>query len=183
MRRVYDDPMALADPSVHRLTSAQYEALVDSGALDDEPVELLDGLLVRMSPQSEDHEVVVRTLQGLLLGRQELLAVQMPVRIGDGWAPEPDVSLKPDPRRGEVERPLLVVEVMVTQHREAREKLPGYALARIPQVWLVDVPDRTVEVRRPDGAIDLRRDEDRLDPEVEGIAPFTVRDVFARLSG
>lgn len=171
--------MALADPSVHRFTSAQYAALVDSGALDGVPVELLDGLLVRMSPQSADHERVLRAVQQLLGGRPDLLAVQVPVRIADGWAPEPDVSLKPMPPRGEPERPSLVVEVMVGQHAEARAKLPGYALVGIPQVWLVDVPARAVEVHRPGGTVEVLHGAGVLDPAVEGVEPFAVERIFA----
>lgn len=40
---------------IHRLSSAEYERMLDTGALDGLRVELLDGLLIDMSPQGERH--------------------------------------------------------------------------------------------------------------------------------
>jgi Uma2 family endonuclease len=175
--------MALADPAVHRFTSAEYDALVASGALAEAKVELVDGLVLEVSPQSDEHAVVVRVLTRLLAHPEPLLAVQCPLKLMEGWRPEPDLALAELPRRGRDTRAWLVVEVCVSAHREARAKLPGYRAAGVEQVWLVDVPARAVEVHRPDGSVRIARGDDVLDPEVEGVAPFRVAEVFARLEG
>jgi len=176
--------MSVADLPLHRLSTAQFDALVRTGALEGTRVELLDGLLVDMSPPRPEHYYVIQELGNLMRARSDLLRIQGPIACAEGWTPEPDVALavKPSPR----EHPrtaLLAVEVMVTGHREARAKLPGYALARIPVVWLVDVPERRVEVlSEPQGEAfsraRLAAGGELLDPGVEGIEPFTVARVF-----
>jgi Uma2 family endonuclease len=75
---------------VHRISTAEYERMVDSGALADVRVELLDGLLVDMSPQGERHARVIQRLMRLCNARMEMLRVQMPLSIAEGWMPEPD---------------------------------------------------------------------------------------------
>ena len=76
----------------------------------------------------------------------------------------------------------------MTGHAQARSKLRGYAMARIPLVWIVDVPARAVAVLSAPSAgayADERvlRGGDALDPRVPGIRPFLVDDLFAEALG
>ena len=119
-------------------------------------------------------------------GRAELLRVQMPLAVGEGWVPEPDVALVehgPDP---EV-RPttaLLVAEVAVSSHARDVRKAPVYASAGIPVYWLVDLPAGIVRVHTepgPDGYASVvdKRGDDMLDAGVEGVEPTTVAALLA----
>jgi Uma2 family endonuclease len=181
----YHDAMALADPAVHRLTTAEFERMVDSGALAGMPVELIDGLLLDVTAQGAEHADTIVALQRLLAARIELLRIQLPLACAEGWTPEPDVAVVAEPARGEHPRTArLVCEVMVGAHVEARRKLPGYAMAGVPLVWLVDVPARAVEELREPASEGFRtrrvlRGDDVLDSHVEGLAPFTVAQLLA----
>jgi Uma2 family endonuclease len=171
----------VADEGVHRLSTEEYERIVKTGALEDVRVELLDGLLIDMSPQGERHNRAIGKLMMLFAGRIELLRVQACIATGEGWVPEPDVALveydaDPDARPTTA---LIVVEVAVSsQVRDAR-KAPVYARAGIPVYWLVDLPAGIVRVHTepgPEGyaSIVAMSGDDVLDAGVEGVEPTTV---------
>jgi Uma2 family endonuclease len=174
----------------HRLTTAEYEQMCASGALEDMRVELLDGLLVDMNPPSEPHNRALQALTMLFGSRLELVRVQMPLAVADGWMPEPDVALvEPDPdihRRPATAH--LVVEVSVTSHAKDRRKAGVYARAGVPRYWHVDLPAAEVfEHTEPgeDGYALVRRlsGHDMLDAGVDGIAPTTVDALFGPFAG
>lgn len=159
--------------------------MVESGALASVRVELIEGLLVDVTPQGAEHAAVIQALMQLLAGRLDLLRVQLPLACAEGWRPEPDLALAES--SGPHEHPssaLLVVEVVVSARAETERKLPGYARAGVPLVWLVDVPGRTVDVLA-DPARDayatriVLRAEQHLDPRVPAMAPFGVCELFA----
>jgi Uma2 family endonuclease len=83
--------------------------------------------------------------------------VQNPIRLGDLSEPEPDVVLlKPDLDTSRIPQPpdvLLLVEVAdATLAKDRTVKLSLYAQAGIPEVWIVALPEDTIEVyRQPDG--------------------------------
>ena len=107
-------------PEPRRFTRAEYEALVERGFFANENIELLDGAILTMSPQSSRHagavqwfiEAIAAALQGAFLVRDE-----KPIRLDDTSEPEPDIAVcGPDPAKyfgghptsGQV---LLVIEV------------------------------------------------------------------------
>ena len=143
--------MAL-EARVHRLSTAEYLRIVETGALDGLRVELLDGLLVDMSPQDERHARMVQRLMRLCADRMDLLRVQMPLSVADGWAPEPDIALAEPSAEADAHpaTALLIAEVAVTSQAEDRRKAAAYARAGVPLYWLVDLPARVVvEHTRP----------------------------------
>jgi Uma2 family endonuclease len=166
---------------LHRLSSAEYERMVDSGALADVRVELLDGLLVDMTPQGEAHWRVIQRLMLLGAQRTELLRVQTPLSVAEGWVPEPDIALAehdPDWSR----RPttaFFVAEVSVTSQGIDRRKALAYARAGIPRYWLVDLPAGVVLAHAepgPDGYAVVARlaGDEVLDAGVDGVEPTNV---------
>jgi Uma2 family endonuclease len=135
-----------------------YQRLAELGILrEDDRVELIDGQIVEMSPIGDRHASCVRRLIHLFARHLLDLAgidVQNPIVLGRRDAPQPDlVLLKPradayrhHPRAADL---LLVVEVADTTLAYDREiKLPLYARAGIPEVWLVDLAVDRIEVYR-----------------------------------
>jgi Uma2 family endonuclease len=162
--------------------------MVASGALDGEPVELVDGLLVHVTPQGADHAALVQRLTVHFAARAELLRVQMPLAV-PGGRPEPDVALTETvTSREHPHTAVLVVEVAVTSREDDLIKLPGYAHAGVATVWLVDVNRRVVHVFTGPQAAERRyaservlRAGDTLDAGVAGVAALEVGALFAIL--
>lgn len=164
--------------------------MVDCGALDQVRVELADGLLIELSPQSEIHWKVIRGLMRLLADRFDLLRVQAPLAAAEGWTPEPDIALAQvdDDLWKRPTTALLVVEVAVTSQHYDLSKAEVFAQAGIPTYWIVDVPARQVLAYTdpgPHGYGRLRTLDatGELDPGVTGLEPFTVAQLFATAFG
>jgi hypothetical protein len=104
------------------------------------------------------HAACVNRLNRLLVDgarNAAVMTVQNPVRLSDLTEPQPDFALvrpRPDSYAGAHPRPedvLLIIEVAHTTMGYDREiKLPLYARAAIPEVWIVDVEGDAVEVYR-----------------------------------
>ena len=79
---------------IHRLDVDAYDQMVASGALEGEPVELLEGLLVEvMSPQSPAHAAAIERLTRHLGAARARLRVQLPLALPPDSEPEPDLAL------------------------------------------------------------------------------------------
>lgn len=149
---VHADPVP--DP---RYTSERYFALVSQGVLaEDDRVELLEGVIVAMSPQNPPHAFGVtcayQALNGAT-GTRALLRIQLPLILGTYSVPEPDVAIVPgrsvDYRDRHPTTALLVVEVAdATLVQDRLTKAAIYAAARIPGYWIVNLRDEQVEVHR-----------------------------------
>lgn len=173
-----------ADARIHRLSTSEYERMVGTGALEGLRVELLDGLLIDMSPQDPQHAWTILQLTQLCAERAALLRVQLPLDVADGWVPEPDVALAESNPRHHPKTALLVVEVAFSSKRVDTGKALVYAHAAVPTYWLVDLPARTVIVHTrpgPNGyaSIEHRNGDDVLDAGVEGVPHTTVAALLA----
>ena len=148
-------PAETSTPTRRRFTVEEYCAMADAGILaEDERVELLDGEIFVMPPIGPPHEDGTTRLSRdliLRLGDRAWVRVQNSVRLNDYGLPEPDIAVvrfRDDYHRN---RPtpadvLLVIEVADSSLRRDRElKLPHYAAAGIPEVWIANVPARQVE--------------------------------------
>jgi Uma2 family endonuclease len=139
-------------------TVEAYQRLAELGVLrEDERVELIDGQVVAMTPIGDRHASCVRRLTRLLARTvldAALLDVQNPVVLGEHDAPQPDlVLLRPRadayPRHPRSPDTLLVVEIADSSIAYDRDvKVPLYARAGIPEVWLVDLSAEQIEVYR-----------------------------------
>jgi Uma2 family endonuclease len=152
--RRYDEPMAVESAitlPVHRIDVETYDRMVASGALEGQKVELLEGVLVEVSPQSSAHATVI-TRMARYLGASPgwWVRVQLPIAIPPNSEPEPDLAVfdqEPPPER-HPGTTLLAVEVSVSSQMIDRNvKARLYAQAEVPVYWLVDIRARTVEVR------------------------------------
>jgi Uma2 family endonuclease len=143
------------------LTVDDYHRLADAGILgEDDRVELLNGQIVEMTPIGPDHAGTVDALTRLfsqLVGDAAIVRVQNPITLDSGSEPRADLSLlrpRGDAYRRAHPRPadiFLVVEVSDSSIDYDREiKVPLYARAGIPEVWLVDMgADRLETYRSP----------------------------------
>ena len=143
-------------------TADEYHAMARAGILgEDDRVELIDGKIVAMTPIGGPHLRCVNRLnqlfgERLFTGTERPIAslsVQNPVRLGLHQEPEPDLALlRTGGNRVDVPTPeevLLIVEVADTSPSFDREtKVPRYAEAGIPEVWIVALEEEQVEVYR-----------------------------------
>ncbi|HEY3496694.1 MAG TPA: Uma2 family endonuclease [Polyangiaceae bacterium] len=145
------DVTQLAPEQRRPITRAEYQALGDAGFFQDERVELLDGVIVRMSARSARHDSVIERLSELLIPR---LVGRARVRIQLGFAaseysePEPDVAvvLKSEPREDHPAHATLLVEVSASTLRFDRTaKASIYARAGVPAYFIVNVSARCIE--------------------------------------
>jgi Uma2 family endonuclease len=141
----------------HRFTVEEYHLMGEAGIFgEDDRVELIDGEVLEMSPIGWRHAWTVTTLTNLLgelratLGLSYSLSVQNPVVLSLHGEPQPDLVLIKELPVGRLPGPedvLLVVEVADTTLRYDRlVKLPLYAKADIPEVWIVNLGESIVEV-------------------------------------
>ncbi len=133
--------------------------MAEAGILhEDDRTELIHGEIIYMSPIGNFHAAIVSRLTNLLTPRlvpSFIVSVQNPVRIGDRSEPEPDIMVLPfrdDYYASTGVTPadvLLLIEVSDSTLRYDRTtKLPLYATAGIPEVWIVDVNKQQLEVYR-----------------------------------
>ena len=151
-------------------------------------VELLRGEVYQMSPIGPKHVHKVAQLDARLqetLRGKAVVLVQSPLRLSEDSEPEPDLMvLKPplDRYREKLPTPedvLLLVEVADTSLEFDREvKLPLYAEAGIPEVWLVNLKENLLEIyREPRGG---RYREIRLLSPEEEVSPTLLPEVSLR---
>jgi len=145
--------------TTRRFTVDEYHRMGRAGVFhEDDRVELLEGQIVEMSPIGPAHAGCVAALTGLLSrgGHERVVVwVQNPVDLGERSEPQPDVALlapRADAYRTAHPRAqdmLLVIEVADTSLEHDRDgKVPLYAAAGVPEVWLVNLTDDSVTVYR-----------------------------------
>jgi len=137
----------------------EYHRMAEVGILTREDrVELIDGEIIEMTPIGAPHGRCVMFLNDVFVRRLEgraILSPQLSVRLHRRTEPQPDIMLlrpplaryaKTIPGPGDV---LLIIEVADTsQYRDRVVKLPRYAQAGIPEVWIVDLEGGVVDVHR-----------------------------------
>ncbi|WPP48104.1 Uma2 family endonuclease [Catalinimonas niigatensis] len=140
-------------------TIEEYHQMAEAGILRaDTRTELIHGEIIKMSPIGNYHAAIVRRITTLLtplLVPEYIVDVQNPVRIGEQSEPEPDITILPfreDYYAATGVTPsdvLLLIEVSDSSLRYDREiKLPLYATAHIPEVWIIDVNKKRLYVYR-----------------------------------
>ena len=139
-----------------RFTVDDYYAMAEAGILThDERVELINGEIIPMSPIGSRHAYSVNWITRLLitlLGERAWVSSQNPLHLNGQAEPEPDVLLlrwRDDAYVSDHPGPddvLLLIEVADTSlDRDRGVKLSMYAEAGIPETWIVNIPERSVE--------------------------------------
>ncbi len=141
----------------HWITVDEYERMGEAGIFcSDSRLELLEGEIYEMSPIGSRHAACVDALVLILTeiaNRRFIVRTQSPIRLDDYSEPQPDLALlrwRDDFYRHAHQQPadvLLVIEVAdTTLDSDRRYKLPLYAKAGIPEAWLINLPDESIEL-------------------------------------
>ena len=168
-------------PAKHRFTVTEYYRMAETGVLKpDARVELLNGEIIDMSPIGPFHGGVVIRLNRIFnreLKDRCLVIVQSSLRLDEHSEPEPDIVLAkntPDcytTKHPEPEDVLLLIEVSDTSlDVDRKEKLPAYGHAGIPEVWIVNLNNGTIETHREPhfsgyGSTKILRAGDKASPQ------------------
>jgi Uma2 family endonuclease len=145
------------------LSVEQYHQMIDAGILtEDDPVELLDGVLVRKMPKYPLHAYVTEELRewfARALPAGYFASSQEPVTLPTS-EPEPDGTVIRGQRRAFAKRhphpadvALLseVADSSLSRDRGSKKRI--YARANIQQYWIINLIDHQIEVYRdPDAA-------------------------------
>ncbi len=133
--------------------------MAEAGILDPhERVELINGEVIPLAPVVPEHWNSTNDAFDILrdlIGREFSVMVERPVSFIDGTEPQPDLVVARGSRNDYRKRHpgpadlCLVVEVCAsTLAKDRKRKLPMYAGFSIPEVWIVNLIDRQVEVFR-----------------------------------
>jgi Uma2 family endonuclease len=178
------DP-ALAPEPIWPLTIAQFHQMIAAGILTDEdPVEFLEGLLVRKMPKNPPHRLstqLTREYLARILPIEWFVEAQEPITI-DNSEPEPDIAVIRGSRRDYSDRHPgpedigLIIEVAdATLQRDRNRKKRIYAKAEIPIYWIINLVDRQIEVySQPDSGVTPATYLQRQDYRSEDILPIVL---------
>jgi Uma2 family endonuclease len=166
----------------HQFTNTDVDQLVAVGILaEDEHIELIQGQLIKRDLLGILHAACVDRLNKLFsrqVADDIVISVQNPMTINEILQPEPDVMLlapradfytKARPTARDV---LLLVEVSDSSLAYDQEiKLPLYARAGVREVWLVNLPEQSIDCYSHPTAQDYRLCErffagDTIQPDV-----------------
>jgi len=144
--------MAFSPQGFRPLRRVEYDKLIELGAFQNEKIELLEGVLVPMSPIGPPHSSAVQKLTALLvpaLAGRAAVRIQSPFAALELSEPEPDVVVAPpgDYDADHPDRAYLIIEVAessLSVDRGVKKRL--YARCGVPEYWIVNVVDRVVEV-------------------------------------
>ena len=149
-----------AQPTRYRFTVDEYHQMADAGIFtEDSPVELVEGSIVEMVAVDGKHIRCVTMLTHLLVyavGPELYVSPQNSVRLDIRSEPEPDFAILRALREGRTpprtEDVVLVIEVADTSLLyDLNVKVPLYARAGIPELWIVDLTAlRVIQHVRPE---------------------------------
>ena len=147
----------------YTFTTDDFKVMVEAGLFYDRKVELLDGVIVDMSPASPGHEFTIDKLNKQLshvFYDRAYVRVQNAVNIElPEWLPHPDVVLVKDKDYSE-ERPtpddiFLLIEVANTSLAlDKGQKRAIYAQVGIEEYWIADLGSKAWLINRdPEGEV------------------------------
>ncbi|HEY9706325.1 MAG TPA: Uma2 family endonuclease, partial [Allocoleopsis sp.] len=137
----------------------EYHLMFNAGILtESDRTELITGEIITMSPIGFKHASCVNRLFSLFvryLGENLTISSQNPIKLNDNSEPQPDLAIlkyRDDfynqqlPQSDDV---LLIIEVSdTTLEFDQDVKIPLYASANIPEVWIIDLNSNCLEVYR-----------------------------------
>ena len=147
--------MQTAMPRVRRWTYDEFAKLADLDFFRGRRVELIGGRIIELAPQRDVHAAaLVLALDALrpCYGHGFVIRPQVPLRMGKGSGPEPDLAVVAGSARdyvgtGHPSTALLALEISDSTLRYDRRTKGGlYAKYGIQNYWIVNLVDRMLEV-------------------------------------
>jgi Uma2 family endonuclease len=150
------EELAVAAKYMRGLQRREYDQLVAQGTFENERVELLEGMIVHMSPHGPLHDGTLDLLvdQFRALAEKARLRIQSAFAASDGSEPEPDLAVVPlgDYRTEHPKRAHLIVEVADSSlERDRALKARVYCQSGVPEYWIVNLVDSTIVICRNPG--------------------------------
>jgi Uma2 family endonuclease len=178
--------------TLHRFSRAEYERMAEVGVFaPDARLELIDGEILTMPPQSTRHFTAILLAEEALaaaFGAAYHVRPQGPFAIDGRSEPEPDLAVVPGARRDFVgahpSTAALIMEVADSSlgfDRIAKKRL--YARNGIPEYWILDLTKARLEVYRGPAGEDYAQQRvlasgDRIRPLAEDAAEIRVADLL-----
>ena len=141
-------------PRARKFSKAEYHEMTERGFFDGQRVELMNGEIIEMAAQKDSHAFTLLKIDRALracFGPDAVYRTQMTFDAGDSQ-PEPDFVVIPGPLETATRHPtraLLIIEVSDTTLAYDRvRKASLYASRKVPDYWIVNLIDQTVEVHR-----------------------------------
>lgn len=142
--------------TVRHMTVTDYHKMGELGLIaPDERVELIEGVIHTMAPIGAVHAWTVTQLTKVLVysfGTEYTIGIQNPIILSNNNEPQPDGSVVKllekgnRPQTPRAEDVYLVVEVSdSTLSYDRTVKVPLYAAAGIPEVWIIDTISSLIE--------------------------------------
>jgi len=146
---------AVTNPRIKRWNREEYYRLYEAGWFQGKRVQLIDGEILEMSPQSFEHSWSIHVVSQLLrniFGEEYWVRSQSPFP-SDPWSePEPDVNVIKGSFNDFTDHPtsaVLVVEVSKTSLKfDKTSKAHLYAGMAVPDYWVLDLENRQLLVHR-----------------------------------
>jgi len=188
----------VVEPTPHRWSGAEYRRVSDLGLFDGKRVELIEGVVIEMPAMGRPHWVACQLAADALrgaFGSGFFVTTNLPAYLDEYSEPEPDVAvLAGDPRAyagSNPTIPLLIVEISDSSlNFDRTTKARLYADHGVLDYWLIDIRNRTVEVRRnpvadgdrPGGRrydrVEMLDDTQTLSPLAAPDAVIAIRDLL-----
>lgn len=192
--------MAMVHAQKKRFTVAEFTRLWDVGAFGHERMELIEGEIVRMTPQGDEHRgAIIHGTEVLVLALHDThwVAVQVPLRLSELSGPEPDFFISPKATNPELPEAMtaeslnkadLVIEVAASSLAYDRdEKASLYARYSVKDYWILNTEQRQLEVHReptemPERAFGFGYANVSVFPENATVSPLARPDVVLRVA-
>lgn len=152
------EPSDITSGEFRPLRRAEYERLAELGFFEDEKVELLDGVIVKMSPIGElhnDYETLLNELLVKALPSHLAVRPQCSFPLSDISEPQPDLAIiERKPIGEEPSAALLIIELADSSlKKDLGLKAKLYAAAGVADYWVVNLQAMVIDVhRRPVGS-------------------------------
>lgn len=141
--------------TTYKWSISEWHELVETGVLEGKPVELLEGEIIRVSPESVEHTYTNYSIDKYLTKLLDGLAVVReahPITL-DNSEPEPDLAIVRLPETTYMNRQPIakdiywLVEVSnKTLKIDLSQKAVIYARNKIPEYWVIDLKNKKLIV-------------------------------------
>jgi Uma2 family endonuclease len=173
---------------IHHYSVDEYIELVDLGAFEDQRVELLEGLVLDMTPPSDLHEDAIEWLVNEWIHRtvdvrRNRFRVNSSLRL-ETSVPQPDLLfVEPALGGGRPRRALLAIEVALSSHQRDLVLKPRLYAPAVAEYWVIDLSaHRAVVHREPEADgyrdVSVHGREAELRPQHAALGPLGLSELF-----